>query len=208
MFKKKNYINPNKYLIKKKKFIKDFEGLYRDIKDPWFQKKNFLNDETVVILKPFLNEFINQQKKTKLLDVGAASGYLKKIIKKKIKYIGTDIHKKNYKNIIYDDIKKFNKKFKNNFNIIVSLRTIYYLAEDINKALENFYRYLKKKGILIISYNSKKNSFSNKYFTDLKLRKMLIKYFTEVYTIEINRELSSKNFNKEKLTLFIFRKGR
>ena len=123
----------------------------------------------------------------------------------RVKYVGIDIHKKKFKNVIFDDIRIFNKKFKNKFNIIVSLRTIYYLGNDIKKALNNISQYLKKNGILIISYNLKKNSFSNKYFTDLKLRKMLMFFFKEMYTIEINRELYEKNQNNEKLTLFIFK---
>ena len=65
---------------------------------------------------------------------------------------------------------------------------------------------MKNNSYLFISYNLKKNSFSNKYITDLKLRKKLKKLFFEIYTVEINRELQ-KTDNKEKNTLFVFKKS-
>ena len=91
--------------------------------------------------------------------------------------------------------------------MIFCLKTIYYLGDNINKILKNFKKYLKKEGLLIISYNLKKNSFSNKYLTDIKLRKLLLKEFKEVSTIEINRE---KMINKkaEKFSFFVFCKSK
>ena len=95
MFKKNlKYKNPNVYLIKKKNFIRDWENLYANIKNPWNQNENFSNDESVIILKSLINKFSKNKKKIRLLDVGAGSGSLKKIINKKILYTGTDIHKK------------------------------------------------------------------------------------------------------------------
>lgn len=204
---KKNilYKNPNKYLIKKNKFVRDFEKLYTEITDPWNQKKNFNIDETTLILEGYLNYFNSIYKQVKILDVGAGSGILKTKFNKKFLYVGTDIHLKKYKNVIFDDINIFNKKFKNKFNIICCLKTIYYVADNINKVVSNFKKYLKKKGILIISYNLKKNSFSNRYLNDLKLRKILKKNFKEMSTIEINRQNYEK-LNHEKNTIFIFQK--
>jgi|TARA_Y100000389_G_scaffold205072_1_gene262718 2-polyprenyl-3-methyl-5-hydroxy-6-metoxy-1,4-benzoquinol methylase len=206
MFKNTKYINPNKYLIKKNFFIRDFQSLYKSIKDPWNQNKNFENEESVIILKALISKLSNNKKKINLLDVGAGSGALKKILKKNISYVGTDIHKKKFKNVIYDDISIYKKKFKKNFEIIVCLKTVYYIGDKIKKVLSNFKKYLKKNGILIISYNLKKKSFSNKYLTDIKLRKMLKKKFIEIYTIEINRELYESNNKNEKTTLLIFKK--
>ena len=70
---------------------------------------------------------------------------------------------------------------------------------------DNFKKYLKKNGFIFISYNSKKNSYSNKFLTDLKLRSKLSKIFKEIYTVEINRNLYETK-NKEKNTLFVFKK--
>jgi len=206
MFKKLKYKNPNKYLIKKNLFIRDFEDLYKNIKDPWNQNQNFENEESVIILKALVAKILKNKKKIKLLDIGAGKGSLKRILGKGIDYIGTDIHKQRYKNIMYDDISKFNKKFQNKFDIIVCLKTIYYVGDKIKSVLNNFKRYLKSNGLLIVSYNLKKKSFSNRYLKDLKLRKMLKKLFIEIYTIEINRELYETNNKKEKTTLFIFKK--
>ena len=40
------YKNPNKFLIKNNKFIRNFDKLYKNIKDPWNQKKtlNLVNN--------------------------------------------------------------------------------------------------------------------------------------------------------------------
>ena len=99
-----------------------------------------------------------------------------------------------------------NKNFINLFDIIVCLKTIYYVSQQIDDVIRNFKKYLKKNGILIISYNLKKNSISNRYLTDIKLRKKLKKSFTELYTIEINRELYLSDVKEEKTTLLIFQK--
>lgn len=204
MFTDFKYKNPNKYIIKKKKFINNFEDLYRKIKDPWNQHKNFKNEQIHYFLKHFLDLY-TKKGKFKLLDVGAGTGPLKRILKKNVKYLGADIHRLKIKDIIFDDIKVKNKKFLKKFDIIVCLKTIYYVGNKIDDVIKNFKSYLKKKGILIISYNLKKKSFSNKFFTDIILRKKLKRHFIEIYTIEINRELSNNDKEEEKTSLFIFK---
>lgn len=206
--KKKSYKNPNKFLISNGKFIRNFELMYKKIRDPWNQKKDFFSGEQYLFLFSYINFLNNKFKKNKnVLDVGAGSGQLKKMLNKNFKYLGTDIHKKKIKDVIYDDINVFNKSFSKKFHVIFCLKTIYYLGDNINKILKNFKKYLKKGGLLIISYNLKKNSFSNKYLTDIKLRKLLLKEFKEVSTIEINRE---KMINKkaEKFSFFVFCKSK
>ena len=206
MFKNKKYKNPNKYIIYNNKFIKNFEKLYKEIEDPWNQTQNFENNEDFIFCLSGIFNILNKSKKNiSVLDVGAADGILKKYLKKKIKYIGTDIHKKNLDNVIYDDINIYNKPFLNKFDVIFCLRTIYYVSDNIKKVISNFKKYLKKNGLLVISYNLKKNSYSNKYFNDIKLRKILIKNFKEKFTIEINRNkyLTSGG---EKITIFCFKK--
>lgn len=127
-------------------------------------------------------------------------------LKKNIKYLGTDLHRLRIKDIIFDDITLINKNFINLFDIIVCLKVIYYMGRQIDDVIRNLKKYLKKNGILIISYNLKKNSISNKYFTDIKLRKKLKKSFIELYAIEINRELYLSDVKEEKQTLLIFQK--
>ena len=79
------------------------------------------------------------------------------------------------------------------------------MSDNIDNVIQNLKKYLKKDGFIFISYNLKKNSFSNKFLTDLKLRLKLKKKFKEIYTIEINRSLYMSK-NKEKNTLFVFKK--
>lgn len=205
MFINFKYKNPNKYIIKKNKFINNFEELYKNITDPWNQNKNFKKEQIHFFLKNFIDLY-TQKGKFNLLDVGAGTGPLKKILKKNIKYLGTDLHRLRIKDIIFDDISLKNKNFINLFDIIVCLKTIYYVSQQIDDVIRNFKKYLKKNGILIISYNLKKNSISNRYLTDIKLRKKLKKSFTELYTIEINRELYLSDVKEEKTTLLIFQK--
>ena len=64
---------------------------------------------------------------------------------------------------------------------------------------------MKKDGLLIISYNLKKKSYSNKFLTDLKLKNLLNNQFKELFTLEINREEFLKK-GGEKMTIFIFKK--
>ena len=51
----------------------------------------------------------------------------------------------------------------------------------------------------------RKNSFSNKYLSDIKLRHIIKKKFTEILTIELNRE-NLERLNQEKITILIFKK--
>ncbi len=205
MFTSFKYKNPNKFIFKNKKLVNNFKDLYRNISDPWNQHKNFKKEQIYFFLKHFIDLY-TKKGKFNLLDVGAGTGPLKGILKKNVRYLGTDLHHLKIKDIIFDNIKIKNKKFTKKFDIIVCLKTIYYIGQQIDNVIKNFKEYLKKNGVLIISYNLKKKSFSNKYFTDIKLRKKLKKNFKELYTIEINRELFLSDSNEEKTTLFIFQK--
>ena len=107
--------------------------------------------------------------------------------------------------MIYDDINVFNKSFLNKFNIIFCLRPIYYVSDNIKIVINNLKRYLRKDGLLIISYNLQKDSYSNRYLTDIKLKKILNSKFKEKFTVEINRDLYLKK-KGEKVTIFVFKK--
>ena len=78
------------------------------------------------------------------------------------------------------------------------------MGDKINVVIKNIKKYLKKGGYLFMNYNLK-NSFSNKYLTDTKLRKILKKNFKEILTIEVNRELKEKMLTTKKTTIFIFK---
>ncbi len=200
------YKNPNKYIIKNNKFIRDFDKLYKNIDDPWNQKKNFeFSEQFIFCISGLLNRINKNKKKISVLDIGAGSGILKKYLNKNFKYTGTDIFKNKNKNVIFDDIRVLNNSFINKYDLIFCLKTIYYVSDDIKVVLNNFKKYLKKNGLLVISYNLKKKSYSNKFLTDLKLKKLLNYDFKELFTLEINREKYLKN-DGEKMSIFIFSK--
>lgn len=200
------YKNPNKYIIKNNKFVRDFDKLYKNINDPWDQKKNFeFSEQFIFCISGLLNRINKNKKKISVLDVGAGSGILKKYLNKNFKYTGTDIYKNKSKNVIFDDIRVLNNSFINKYDLIFCLKTIYYVSDDIKIVLHNFRKYLKKNGLLIISYNLKKNSYSNKFLTDLRLKNLLDNNFKELFTLEINREKYLKK-DGEKVSIFIFSK--
>ena len=60
--KKREYSNPNKYIIKKGKFIRDFKKLYEKIDDPWNQTKNLENDEQFLFFLSGLFNYFNKKK--------------------------------------------------------------------------------------------------------------------------------------------------
>ena len=198
--------NPNKYIISNGKFTRNFSKMYQDIKDPWNQKKNFSSDISITLISEFIEKLKKNKKKINILDIGAGENYLKKKFFLQHKYIGTDIHNQKKKDIIYDDIRIFNKNFKGKFDLIFVLKTIYYVGDKIDNVIRNINLYLKKKGILIISYNLKKDSYSNKFLTDLKLRRKLLKKLNELHTIEINR-IPYETKKKEKITVLIFKRN-
>lgn len=199
-------INPNKYLISNDKFIRNFSKMYQKIKDPWDQKKNFSNDLSILLMTEYLKKILKNKKKINILDIGAGENYLKKKFFSKHNYVGTDIHKQKKKDIVFDDIRVFNKNFVKRFDMIFILKTIYYVGDKIDIVLKNINLYLKKKGILIITYNLKKNSYSNRYLDDIKLRSKLLKKFIEIFTVEVNRIPYETN-KKEKITIMIFKRN-
>lgn len=198
-------VNPNKYLISKGKFIRNFTKMYQNIKDPWLQKKNFSNDISIVLITELIKKLKKKRKKINVLDVGAGENFLKKKFFLNHNYIGTDIHAQKKKDILYDDIRIHNRNFVGKFDFIFILKTIYYVGDEIDVVINNIFSYLKKSGVLIISYNLKKNSYSNKFLTDIKLRLKLLKKFSELFTVEVNR-IPYETKKKEKITILIFRK--
>ena len=198
-------VNPNKYLISKGKFIRNFTKMYQNIKDPWQQKKNFSNDISIVLITELIKKLKKKRKKINVLDVGAGENFLKKNFFLNHNYIGTDIHAQKKKDILYDDIRIHNRNFVGKFDFIFILKTIYYVGDEIDVVINNIFSYLKKSGVLIISYNLKKNSYSNKFLTDIKLRLKLLKKFSELFTVEVNR-IPYETKKKEKITILIFRK--
>ena len=84
MLKNKKYKNPNKYIIHNNKFIRDFEKLYKEIKDPWKQTQNFeKNEDFIFCLSGIFNILNKSKKKNFSFRCGCSRWYFKKIFKKK-----------------------------------------------------------------------------------------------------------------------------
>tara|TARA_Y100000590_G_scaffold101370_1_gene115109 strand:- start:1692 stop:2303 length:612 start_codon:yes stop_codon:yes gene_type:complete len=180
----------NDYIIKNNKFIRNFDEMYKDISDPWDQEKSNHNDIKDILIKT--KEYII--KPEKVLDIGCATGYVSKIINEffnQTQYIGTDISNHAIKkakekfdsNFLVDDIKIQNPKFINDFDLILCLKTIYYVAPEIDLVIKNIISYLKKDGIFSCLYNFSNNSFSAKWLTPELLSEKLLKnkMIKEVY---------------------------
>ena len=194
----------NNYIIKNGTFIRDFEKMYENIEDPWNQNKNGVDvvfDIFVTLMKSIKIE-AESDRKLSVLDVGCANGYHSKRFIKDLnckKYSGTDISKtiisKAKKenlynagtidvNFIADDIRRFNTKFINEFDIIFSSKTLYYCAPEIDDVLDNCFKYLVEGGFFAFIYNQSEGAFSHQWLTyDLLIDKLLSKGYSMTDTI-------------------------
>ena len=145
---------------------------------------------------------INLKKKLKILDVGCGFGnnlipFLEKKyraygveISEQICNVTTNILKKKYKNF---SIKKGDNRHipfpSNYFDVLISSGVIHYEDSKVNyiKALNEYYRVLKKDGVILVLTTGTKN--------DLKLNAELISKCT--YRVKIN------DFRKNKLFYFM-----
>ena len=187
----------NDYIIKDGEFIRDFESMYEEIEDPWGQNKIAGEDISIVIALRAISYFVLKKNISvkNIMDIGCADGYhLKNFsdnlkLSEKGRYFGTDISETVIKRAIsesktsffqldfefhVDDIRKKNKLFVDKMNVIFCSRTIYYVAPEIEVALDNITSYISKEGIFCFIYNQKEDSFSNKWLTYESLRGKLL----------------------------------
>jgi len=201
--------NCNDYIIKNGEFLRDFEGMYKNIVDPWNQKKDQDSDIAVFIAFQLLRHITNSKKLSikSIMDIGCADGYharkLRDLFTKdeRFEYLGTDISNtvisraksltKDYQfdcTFIVDDICKYNDSFLNKFDIVFSSRTLYYVAPEIDAVIHNIENYLLSNGIFCFVYNQSKDAFTSQWLTYEILRDKLIDMnFVEHSFIELNR---------------------
>ena len=184
--------DPNNFIIKDEKWVRDFESMYQNFEDPWDQNKNHLKDVANELAFSLLKNMAekNNLKIKQILDIGCADGYFANcffdIFGDNLKLTSTDISKtaisranihnqyRSHSNFIVDDCRIFNEDFMNQFDIIFSARTLYYVAPEIKKVIRNIKRYLVGSGgIFIFIYNQKEDSFSNQWLTYQGLRNIL-----------------------------------
>jgi predicted TPR repeat methyltransferase len=183
--------------------------MYKDIVDPWNQKRDENTDIAVFIALQLLH-FITNSKRLlikSIMDIGCADGYHARKLQdvftenEKHEYFGTDISStvisralslpNDYQfdcNFVVDDIVKFNDTFTNRFDIVFSSRTLYYVAPEIDAVLDNISNYLSSSGIFCFIYNQSKDAYTSQWLTYELLREKLIDLnFIEHSFIEIDR---------------------
>lgn len=210
----------NKFIISNEEFTRDFEKMYKNVPDPWGQEEK--HEECMMNTSAFwfLSRIIDQNQKIKTIaDIGCAKGYYSKELLSLTErgtgdYFGTDISQTaimeaekrlvdNHDQIqfIVDDIRVINEHFINKFDLIFSAKTLYYVAPEIDQVLLNIFSYLAPNGLLCFTYNSRTDSFSNKWLTYSLLREKILKLgLNERLFVEINR------YGEEKLAIGIFQK--
>lgn len=201
----------NDYVIRDGQFIRDFEGMYRDIEDPWDQSANDRNCLAIDIAFLAMQKAISSS--SRILDVGCADGYhVKRFngIFPNAEYVGLDISptvvgraKSSYGSetatFVVDDIRCLNKSLCDGFDVIFSSKTLYYVAPEIDEVIANLRTYLRGNGWLVFVYNMTGDAFSKRWLTPILLRDKLIQNgFSESCLIELGR------FTREQVVVGLF----
>jgi SAM-dependent methyltransferase len=199
----------NEFIINNGEFVRDFEGMYKNIVDPWNQQRDNDSDIAVFLAMQLLCFIVNSHRISinSIMDVGCADGYharkLQHIFTEggKQEYFGTDISStviKRAESLIndcqcdcrffVDDITKYNDALINRFDIIFSSRTLYYVAPEIDAVIDNIRAYLSSNGIFCFIYNQSKGSYTSQWLTYKLLReKLLALGFIEHSFVEVDR---------------------
>ena len=210
----------NDFIIKDGKFIRDFEGMYKNFNDPWDQEAFFNKQYGPNLAISAIKIAINDKNMTinNVLDIGCASGYFAPhlLALPSKNYLGTDVSetiikkaiKKNKdKRSIFkceDVLIKYNSLYKEKYELIFCAGTLFYVNPEIaeGKVLENIYNYCKKGGLFTYVYSYRKGkSFTDKYITHDEIRNKLKKYFEEDFFCEIELK------DNEKVAIGILKKN-
>lgn len=202
----------NQFIIKDGVFLRDFEAMYQKVEDPWDQSKNHDDDLVNNGAFGFLKSLYKQGHKhpQRILDLGCADGYyahplLDASLNASAVYVGTDISEtvirkasqnvsslsgvKDNTQFLVDDIRVLNQGLTDQFDLIFSAKTLYYVAPEIDQVLDNVMQYLKREGLLCFTYNQTPEAFTNQWLTYTLLRKKLLKLgCKEKLFVEINRQ--------------------
>lgn len=169
----------NDFIIKGGVFIRDFDGMYQSISDPWNQESHLKAD----LMNNFMAHSLDHLKSThsfkptSILNIGCATGYELHLLSKIFEmttYAGTDVSKTAIEkareqkfdlpqcNIEFkvDDITKHNKDFEQSFDLIYSSKTLYYVAPEIDQVLKSLKTYLRPGGRVAFGYNITPDAFT------------------------------------------------
>lgn len=180
----------HKFTIYDGKMIGDFEGLYKNFKDPFVQtkKEKFETSKKAIINYCQLLQS-KRNKVLKTLEIGCGFGQLSKDLKKlKFDAYGTDISETAIKKAKKDGLAKFyTSEFLNlklykkiNPDIFILSEVSWYVLPELKKFLKFLKKNFKNKYLIhtLAIYYPGKQKYGKKYFTDLK---GILKFFNLEY---------------------------
>jgi SAM-dependent methyltransferase len=191
-------VDPNKFIIKNEVFVRDWDGLYGSIPDPWSQEKESAQDVSLHLALQLLKSYsINSAPPRCILDIGCATGYHSVDLTNlfpEASYVGIDVSsiaiaKAREKfsdvnvNFLHEDILSPSKSLTDShFDTVVCFRSIYYLAPEIDLAIERIANVLDPRdggstsranaaggGYFLWTYNHRPDSYTNKLLTPQRL---------------------------------------
>lgn len=178
----------NDWIIRGKEFVRDFEGMYRNVPDPWDQEKKIADDPSFRLLLHFLE--LLELKDKDLLDLGCGPGHCTRLFRESTgcRYHGADISataidKARENNppdttfYVYDVTRA---RLETQFDVIVACKTVYYWGEKLDAALKSIQSMISYPGYFAYTYNYTENSYSNRYFTAKDLRAKLRQTFSPI----------------------------
>ena len=170
----------HRFTISNGKMIGDFEGLYKNFKDPFLQSKK---EKFETSKKAIINycQLIQSKKKKKLktLEIGCGFGHLSnELAKLKFKSYGTDISKTAISKAKKKGISKFYiSNFLNyelyekiNPDIFILSEISWYVLPDLKKFLKFIKNKFRNKHLIhtLAIYYPGKQKYGKKYFKNLK----------------------------------------
>ena len=170
----------HQYTIYKGEMIGNFEGLYKDFKDPFLQtqKEKFETSKKIII--NYCEMIKNKQKKTiKTLEIGCGFGKVSNdLAKLKFKSFGTDISNTAIIEARKRGAAKFyqscflNEKLYNKINpdILILSEVSWYVLPELKKFIKYIKKNFKNKYLIhtLAIYHPGKQKYGKKYFTNLK----------------------------------------
>ncbi len=108
----------------------------------------------------FIFKDLNNSESKNILEIGEGSGIIKNIFKEKVdSYLTMDLNKKLNPDFL-NDVRNFLPDLERRFDCIVAAEVLEHIPfEDLEKALFNFYKYLKKDGMVIITIPHRASNF-------------------------------------------------